>query len=168
MVEREAAERRARSRRVFLYIVLGLAIIGLAAGLVNLVYRTLNGLFAGGSTDLLRDIKWGLQAILVATPLLLYFLQAIKQDQRAGAEAVPAAKNVTVIADGDASGVLEGLAERLGYGVKVLRYKGPAVPPVNLSLAQLDEAARQVRQAAGSKIMLVIINNVIYVLPYQD
>ena len=164
----DAAERRARSRRIFLYIVLGLAIIGLAAGLVNLVYRILNVLFAGSSPEFIRDIKWGLQAILVAAPLLLYFLQVIRQDQRAGAEAIPAAKHVTVIANADTTGILEGLAERLGYRVTDLRYTGPAGPPVNLSPAQLDDAADRIREAAGPKVMLVIINNVINVLPYQD
>jgi hypothetical protein len=170
LVEQDAAERRTRSRRVFLYIILGVAIIALAAGLVNLIYRILTALFQGGSPDVLRDIKWGLQVVLVALPILLYFWQVIKQDQKAGAEAVaaPAPKQVTVIANGDPSGLAARLGARLGYPVKSLRYAGPPAPPVELDDLSVENTASLIEQAAGPKVMLVILNNEISILPYQD
>jgi hypothetical protein len=169
LVSGNQAERRTRSRRIFLYIVVGLAIIGLAAGLVNLIYRLLTVLFQGSSPDILRDIKWGLQAVLVALPVLIYFWQTLRQDGRAGAEAaVVTPKAVTVIARGDASGIASQLTDKLSYEVRALRYTGQEGVAVALSGPELDDIANQIQQSPGPRVMLVLINNQATVIPYSS
>jgi hypothetical protein len=169
LAEEAPSERRTRSRRIFLYVVLGIAIVALAAGSVNLIYRILTLLFQGSSPDMLRDIKWGLQVVLVSAPLLLYFWQVLRQDLRAGAEvAAPAPRQVTVIANGDAADLSARLGARLGYPVRTLRYTGPPAPPVALDDAALENTASLIQQTSGPRVMLVVLNNEISILPYQE
>ncbi len=168
LVDRDTAERRTRSRRVFLYVVLGVSVIALAAGLVTLISRLLNVALQGSSADWLRDISYSLPAVLVAVPLLLYFWNVLRADQRAGAEAVVTGRAVTLMAPGDAAALAARLSDRLGYKVKALRYKGDEPAQLALDDAGLEQLALQIEQAAGLKIMVLMTGDKISILPYEE
>lgn len=162
-------ERKARSRRVFLYVVLGAAVITLAADLVNIVYQLLNGLLLGwGGADILRASRWSLQTLLVAAPMLFYFWRTLRADQRLGAEAVAVQKTVTVLAAEDASDIISRLEARLGYRFKRLHYLGPAAEIPVVSEEALSQLANDVQAAPGTSVMLVVSQGNITVLPYQE
>ena len=164
------AERRARSRRIFLYIVVGAAIVMLAADLVNIVYQLLNGVLQGTfGAEVLRHSKWSLQTLVVAIPVLIYHWQILRQDQRLGAEAAVARKTVTVLASDRAADLVSRIEERLGYKVRQLHYLGemPDDFPM-LSDEEVSRLASDIQATPGTKVMLIAIGGRIMVLPYQE
>ena len=101
ILERTAAdgtvETRARSRRIYLYTVTGIAMAALAAALVNIIYQALANIMGTGNGNFLENIRWSLQALVVAAPLLWYHWQTIRRDGRRGAEAAIGQKTVTLL-----------------------------------------------------------------------
>ena len=164
------AERRARSRRIFLYVVLGAAVVTLAADLVNIIYQLLNGVLQGTfGADVLRHSKWSLQTLFVAIPVLMYHWRILRQDQRLGAEAAAVRKTVTVLVSDRAAGLVSQIEEKLGYKVHALRYLGqmPEDFPV-LSDEEVSRLAGDIQAAPSTKVMLVAGEGRILVLPYQE
>ena len=164
-----AVERGARSRRIFLYVVLGAAILALAADLVNIVYQVLNGLLQGTfGVEVLRRSKWSLQNLFIVVPLLLYFWRIIRQDQRLGAE-LAVRKTVTMLVSDRQAGLVSQIEEKLGYRVKTLHYVGqvPEEFPV-LSDEEVSRLAGDIQAAPGTKVMLVASAGKVMVLPYRE
>jgi uncharacterized membrane protein len=164
------AERRARSRRIFLYVVLGASVVTLAADLVNIVYQLLNGLLQGTSgVDILSYSKWSLQTVVVAVPVLVYHWQILRQDQRLGAEAEVVRKRVTVLVSDRAAGLVSRIEEKLSYKIHTLRYleQMPEDFPV-LSDEEVSRLAGDIQAAPSTKVMLVTSGGRILVLPYQE
>ena len=164
------AERRARSRRIFLYVVVGAAILTLAADLVNILYQLLNGLLQGTfGIEVLRLSKWSLQTVVVAIPVLMYHWQIMRQDQRLGAEAAAVRKAVTVLVSDSKVGLVSQIEEKLGYRVRWLHYVGqmPEDFPV-LSDEEVSRLAGDIQAAPSTKVMLVAAGGSILVLPYQE
>jgi uncharacterized membrane protein len=170
MAAKGVAERRASSRRIFLYVVVGAAIVTLAADLVNIVYQLLNGILQGTfGADVLRHSKWSLQTLVVAVPVLMYHWQILRQDQRLGAEAAAVQKTVTVLVSDRAAGLVSQIEEKLGYKVHTLRYLGqkPKDFPA-LSDKEVSRLADDIQAAPSTKVMLVAAGGKILVLPYQE
>jgi uncharacterized membrane protein len=164
------AERRARSRRIFLYVVLGAAIVTLAADLVNIVYQLLNGIFQGTfGADVLRHSNWSLQTLVVAIPVLVYHWQIMRQDQRLGAEVKAVQKTVTVLVSDKAASLVSQIEEKLGYKVRTLNYLGqmPEGFPV-LSEEEVNRLVGDIQATPSTKVMLIAVGGRIMVLPYQE
>lgn len=164
------AERRARSRRIFLYVVLGAAVVALAADLINIVYQLLNGIFQGTfGAEVLRHSKWSLQTLVVAVPVLMYHWQIMRQDQRLGAEVAAVRKTVTVLVSDRAAELVPQIEEKLGYKVRTLRYLGqmPEDFPV-LSEEEVDRLVSDIQATPSTKVMLIAAGGRIMVLPYRE
>jgi len=164
------AERGARSRRIFLYVVLGAAVIILAADSINIVYQLLNGMLQGRfGVDVLRHSKWSLQTLIVAVPVLMYHWQILRQDQRLGAEVAAVRKTVTVLVSDRAAGLVSQIEEKLGYKVRTLRYLGrkPKYLP-ELSAKEVSRLAGDIQAAPSTKVMLIATGGKILLLPYQE
>jgi hypothetical protein len=161
------AERRARSRRVFLYVVLGASILATVAALVNLVYMLLNAVLQGGAEDLLRSIKWSIQSLSVSIPVLVYFWSVIKADQKLGAEAVAAHKDVTLIVTDSGAALAKKLEAALGYRIKILRSLSE-MPYPDASDDEIASIANQIQSAPGRKLILVRGEIGWLPVPYQD
>jgi len=148
------AERTARSRRIFLYVLLGAPIIALAADMVNIVYQVLNGLLNGTlGVGVLHSMKWSLQTLFIAAPLLWYFWGVVRQDQRLGAEAA-VRKTVTLVLPEAAAESVTRLEEKLGYRVKAVYYlQGEAAQPPATD-EELARLAAAIQAAPGEKVML--------------
>ncbi len=161
-------ERGAGSRRVFLYAVLGIAMITLAADLVNIVYQLINGLLQGTfGVEVLRGSKWSLQTLIIPLPVLLYHWRILQQDRRFGAEAVQLRKRVTMIADESAADVVSRIEAKLNSRIRLLRQLGESPVPV-LSDEEIDRLVNDIQAAPGDKVMLVVTAGGIVVLPYED
>jgi hypothetical protein len=171
LLERDRpGESRARSRRIFLYVVLGISINTLAADLVIIIYQLLRGILEGlDAAEILRGLKWGLQTMVVAVPVLLYFWRTLRQDQRAGAEALARHKQVSVILPEGTAAFMERLEEILGYRVKELRSLLPApadyAPPGEDEIRKLAE---EIRLSGADKAVLVLAGSKWLFIPYQD
>jgi len=61
------------SRRIYLYVIIAAAIIGLAADLVNIIYQIMSNALSGNlGIAVLRDSKWSIHPLVIAAPLLAY------------------------------------------------------------------------------------------------
>ena len=163
-------ERRARSRRIYLYAIIGAAVVMLAADLVNIVYQLLNGLLAGNpGLEALRNMEWSLQTVFIAIPVLIYHLGVAKQDQLLGAESGAAAKKVTVLLSDNKSPAVLLLEQKLGYRVHRIRYTGQQARNVpQLSEGEADLLASEIRAAAAENVMLLLFEGNVTVLPYDE
>lgn len=164
------SEWRATSRRIFLYVIVGVAIVALVADMVNIVYQILSGVLNNNfGADVLRNAKWSLQTLIVMTVLLWYHWQILRADQRRGAEVIVTHKNVTLILNNRASNMTSLLESKLGFKIRVLYQAGvQAEPPVELPEEEINKAVNEIQTAPSNKIMLVALGGKLTVLPYQD
>ncbi len=170
VAENDVVELMARSRRIFLYLVVGVAIITLAADLVNIVYQVLNGLLQGTlGAEVLQGSKWSLQSLVVAAPVLWYHWRVLRQDQRFGAEKLQLRKTVTIIAGESAQDLVALIEQKLGAKLRRLSYLGqaPGDVPV-LSDEETDRLVSDIRAAPDDKVMVVIAGGKVMVLPYKE
>jgi hypothetical protein len=163
-------ERHARSRRIYLYVIIGASVVVLAADLVNIVYQLLNGMLSGNlGLETLRNMKWSLQTVFIAVPVLLYHLRVTMQDQQLGAETVAVRKKVTVLLSDNKSPVVLLIEQKLGYKVRRVRYAGqPAHNVPQLSDGEAEQLASGIRAAPSDKVMLVLFEGNVMVLPYEE
>jgi hypothetical protein len=163
-------ESGAMSRRIFLYAVLGIAIVTLVTDLVIIVYQVLNGLLQGTlGVTVWRNMSWGLQSLFVSLPVFIYHWRVLRRDQRLGAEELPLRKTVTLLAGEPAEDLVHRIEEKLGSRLQLLTYLGQAPEEIpDLSEEEIDSLISDIKEAPGSKVMLVVAGGRIMVLPYQD
>ena len=163
------AEGRAKSRRIYLYVIIGASIIALAAVLVNIVYQFLSGLLGGNfGLSVLQKSKWSIQSLLVAVPLLIYHWQIARDDQRRGAEAAAEHKTVTALIDNSARALIGPLEQQLGLKIRVMEYAGTPADTPTLSAEELVALGNQIKSSPAQTVMLVIHEGKMLVLPYQE
>lgn len=162
-------EFRSLARRIFLYTTIGIAIVALAAGLVNIVYQIISGVLDASSlVSILRDSRWSLQAILVAGPVLWYFWQVLKDDQRQGSEAVMTTKNVTLVVLDPDKIFSSMLTKALGYKINLLQVEGDKeAVPITPTEEEIITLAEQIKAEGSENIMVVEVDGKFHLLPYQ-
>ena len=163
-------EWRALSRRIFLYVIIGVSIITLAADLVNIIYQLLSGILQGNfGVNVLRSSKWSLQTLIVAVPLLWYHWQILRTDQHRGAESVVIRRNVILLADDRSGDLASRLENKLGFKIRLLYQVGqmseklPAPPD-----EEIDRLANEIQSSPSNKVMLVVLGGKVTALPYHD
>ena len=163
-------ERRARSRRIYLYVIIGASVVMLAADLVNIVYQLLNGLLSGNlGIEALRNAQWSLQTVFIAVPVLLYHLRIARQDQLLGAETGAVPKKVTVLLSDNKSPAVLLIEQKLGYKVRRVRYTGqPAYNVPQLSEGEAEQLASVIRAAPAGNVIVVLFEGNVMVLPYNE
>jgi len=163
------SEWRARSRRIYLYVIIGASIITLAADLVNIVYQFLSGLMAGNfGLAVLQKSKWSIQSLIVALPWLLYHWQIARHDQRRGAETATGYRAVSALIDSQSQELIGRLEKQLGTKIRVLEYSGTPTETPIFSNEDLVKLAAEIQSSPTQKVMLVIRNGKLEVLPYQE
>jgi hypothetical protein len=170
VAESDVAERIARSRRIFLYVIVGMAIITLAADLVNIIYQLLNGLLKGTfGAEVFRDSKWSLQSLVVAIPLLWYHWHVLRQDQRLGDKKLQLLKTVTILAGEPAQNLVSLIEEKLGSHIRRLGYlnQPPEDIPV-LSDEEVDKLVSDIQAVPSDKVMVIVAGGKVMVLPYKE
>ncbi len=163
-------EWRALSRRIFLYVIIGVSIITLAADLVNIIYQLLSGILQGNfGVIVLRSSKWSLQTLIVAVPLLWYHWQILRTDQRHGAELAVIRRNVTLLADDRTGELASRLENKLGFKIQVLYHVGQTTEILSvLPDEEIDRLANEIQSSPSNKVMLVVFGGKVITLPYQD
>ncbi|MDD2252424.1 MAG: DUF5671 domain-containing protein [Dehalococcoidales bacterium] len=162
-------EWQALSRRIFLYTVVGIAIIALTAGSVNIVYQVISGVLEStASVEVLRSSRWSLQAVLAATPVLWYFWQVLRADQRHGSEASIAKKDITLLVSDPNNTLSSALQAELGYKIRLLKTEpSPYDVPIIYSDEEIANLAGEIQSTPSEKIMLVAEGGRILLLPYR-
>lgn len=163
-------EWRARSRRTYLYVIIGVAIITLAADLVNIVYQLLNGLLQGTmGMEVFRGLRWSLQTLVVAVPVMLYHWRVLRQDQGPAEEKLAVPKAVTILAGKAEAELASRIEEKLGSRTVRLRFLGETAGDLPaLSDEDIDKLVGEIQAAPGDKVMLIATEGRIMVLPYQE
>ncbi|UCD08482.1 MAG: hypothetical protein JSU79_08995 [Dehalococcoidales bacterium] len=163
-------ERGARSRRIFLYAILGITIIASVTTLVIIIYQVINGILQGDfGTEFLRNIIWSLSGFLAAVPVLIYHWRILREDQKLGAERLHRRKRVNVIAGEEAEELVDRIEEKLGSRVRRLIYKGEveAGIPV-LTDEEIESLVNEIGLAEGESVILDITGGSIRLLPYGE
>jgi hypothetical protein len=163
-------EWRALSRRIFLYMIIGAAIVLLAADLVTIIYELLRDSLGNRfSANFLNDAKWGLQTLAVAAGLLWYHWQILRADQHRGAETMLTKRDITILADDRAGDLAVRLENKLGYKTHTLYLvgqTGAGLPA--LTGEEIERLVNEIQSAAAGKIMLVMLEGRITVMPYRE
>ena len=161
-------ERSALSRRIFIYGVLGVLALAALGSLIGFLFLLLRDLLEGTfSLDFLREGKWLLGVVLTAGALLPYYLQVLREDQRAGAETAPVKKSVTLVVgeqDHELAGRLE---EALSAPVRVMRVMSPETPVPAVSDEELEALVEQVRSAATDRVLVTTTDGAVRVFGYR-
>ncbi|MFC1948313.1 DUF5671 domain-containing protein [Chloroflexota bacterium] len=163
-------ERGARSRRIFLYAVLGFSIIAAVSTLVIIVYQVINGILQSDfGTDFMGNIVWSLSGFLTAGPVLIYHWRILREDQSHGAEKLHRRKRVNIIAGEEAGELVDRIEEKLGSRVRRLFYKGEvkAEIPV-LSDDEIESLVNDIGLAEGESVILDITGGSVRLLPYGE
>jgi hypothetical protein len=162
------AETGAVSRRVFLYGVVVIAILALVADLVFIIYRVLNSILQGQTgLEVLRIVEWAIGAVLAMAPVLAYHWRILMHERKAGAEPTGERKTVTLILPPSLAGVAASLETELGYRVKLMVASGDHLP-LGLAPEALDQMAAGIRSAPPGKVMVVMVDGALRIIPYQD
>jgi hypothetical protein len=163
-------EWRALSRRIFLYVIIGVSIITLAADLVNIIYQLLSGLLQSNfGVNVLHDSKWSLQTLIVAVPLLWYHWQILRTDQHRGAESVVVRRNVILLVDDRNRDLATRLENKLGFKIRTLYQVGQTVEsPSVLPDEEIERLVNEIQSSPSNKVMLVTTGGKTTVLPYQE
>jgi hypothetical protein len=161
-------EWRARSRRIFLYMVVVAAIIALVAGLVNIIYQILNGILQSKfGINVLRGSGWSIQTLVVAAPLLWYHWQFIRSEQHRGSETAAKHKTITLLAGAVADDIANRIADKLGYKIRVFYQTGAPESEFMLSDDEVAQLVDEIQSSAADNIMLVVSGNKLAVIPYE-
>jgi hypothetical protein len=158
----------ARSRRIYLYLTVIAATIALAVSLVWIVYQLLIGILRGPASDILANVRWSLQILFIAAAVLYYHFQVVRQDQRSGAEKAAVHKSVSILAGESARGLVARIEKRLSFRPNILSYLGPLEEPPSVSDEDIDKLMLDIQSAPGTKVMLVISDGKISVLPFAE
>jgi ABC-type multidrug transport system fused ATPase/permease subunit len=163
------SEWRALSRRIFLYVIVGVSIIMLAADLVNIIYQLLQGMLQSNlATNYLHNAKWSLQTLIVAALLLWYHWQLLRTDQRRGVEAVVVRKSVTLLADDRTGDLASRLESKLGFKIRMLYQAGQTGGEITaFPEEEIDRVSNEILSAPSNKVMLVVIGGKMTVFPYH-
>jgi hypothetical protein len=137
---------------------------------VNIVYQLLRGILQGNlAANFMHASKWSLQTLIVTAALLWYHWQVLRADQRRGAESVVIRKTVTLLGDDRAGDLAGRLESKLGFKVRALYQVGQTgekIPPPPDE--EIERLVNEIQSAASNRVMLVLHDGKVMVLPYQD
>ncbi len=162
-------DRQALSRRTFIFVVFGVAVLATLASGSTFLFMLLDAVFERRlSTEVLDGGKWALGVTLTAGMLSAYHWQVLKEDRAAAPEPEPApaavAKQVTVAAGPRAAALVDAIAAAIGTGVTTWERQDDAGAP-ELDAQAIEAIADRIRAAPGDRVLLVIGADGVQVIP---
>ncbi|MDD5435051.1 MAG: DUF5671 domain-containing protein, partial [Nitrospira sp.] len=160
---------RAASRRIYLYAVIGISIIILVAGLVNIVYQVLNGIL-GGNFDIgvLRDSRWSIQLIVIGTPILWYHWLILRTDQKTGAEVKELRKTAILVTDTAGDSLTNRLQEKLNMRIRTFYRLDQQAEPVQISDEELDSLITEMQSTPADRFLIMVRAGKASLVPYRE
>lgn len=167
-------ERGVLSRRVFIYGILGVAVLFTLGNLVALLFMFLSSLLEGRlSVQALQDARWSIGMLLMAGVISAYYWLVLQEDRRLmpsaeGPGAPPVVKAIISLASEAAQPQVRQLEARLGYSIRRWqRLDSPSGAP-SLSEDELNAIGERIAQAPGNRVLLSIDASGVRVIPYQE
>lgn len=162
-------ERQALSRRTFIFVVFGVAVLATLASGSTFLFMVLDAAFESRlSSEVLDGGKWALGTTLTAGVLSFYHWQVLKEDRAAAPEpeVAPAAvaKQVTAVAGPRATALVDAIAAAAGAVVTTWARQDDAGAP-QLDAPAIEAIAERVRAAPGERVLLVIDADGVQVIP---
>lgn len=162
-------ERQALSRRTFIFVVFGVAVLATLASGSTFLFMLLDAAFESRlSSEVLDGGKWALGTTLTAGVLSFYHWQVLKEDRAAAPEpeVAPAAvaKQVTAVAGPQATALVDAIAAAAGAVVTTWARQDDAGAP-QLDAPAIEAIAERVRAAPGERVLLVIDADGVQVIP---
>jgi hypothetical protein len=166
----DVGERGARSRRIYLYAILGISIIAAVTTLVLIVYQLINGILQGDfDMEFKQIIIWSLSVFLVALPVLVYHWRVLREDQKLGAEKPVRKKRVNVIGGDEADELVDRIEDALGYHVRRLRYTGESAGDIPApGDDEIEKLVDDIGLATGKGVIIDTTGGRITLLPYEE
>ena len=169
-------ERSALSRRVFIYLVLGAAVLASLGNLSAALFMFFRDLLEGQiSAQLLQDIKWSIGALLTAGAVSVYYWLVLGEDRRAlpapqepSTGKPPVRKTVIALAAEAARPLLKRIEAQLGVPVRLWQRLDPDAEVPTLSEEELRATQERVAQAPGDRVLLTIDASGVRVVPYRE
>ena len=169
-------ELAALPRRVFVYLVFGVAVLIGLGSLITVLFLVLKGVLeADVSIAILQNAKLPLGMALVAGAIGVYHWLVLQEDRRALADApvetgdeIRAPKYVIALVPGAAQPVIRRLEEKLGTAIRTWQRLDTEGMIPNLTDEDLDDARRRIGDAPGERILLTMDASGINVAPYRE
>jgi hypothetical protein len=167
-------ERRALSRRLFIFLVLGVGVLVLLGSVSTLLYQVLRDfLDVGLNAGTARDVRVPLSIVVGTLVFLPYYWRVYMDDRRADPEEHlapserPRRKQVSVLVARNDSEFLNALEDSLGYRVTRLHWSDADAAQQSLDATQAQAVAERVAQSAGARVIIVPMQDGLRVLSYE-
>ncbi len=171
------AERGALSRRVFIYLIFGLAIILTLVNLSIVLFELFDALLGKGSGNIIWNVRWSLAMLVAAGAASGYYWAVLSEDRRALAQAQPPAteavepkmaaqKQVIVLLGVNDMSLVQRLQAALGYDVQVWQRVPPVPAAPALDEAALAALAQTIGAAASGRVLVEVDAAGVKVTPY--
>ncbi|MCH8350478.1 MAG: hypothetical protein IIB29_09520 [Chloroflexi bacterium] len=179
-VQRDAGagllERSALSRRIFIYLVLGIAVLAALGNLSALLFMFLRDLLEGQlSGQLVQDTKWSIGALLIAGAVSVYYGLVLREDRRAlpapeepSTGTPPVRKAVIALATEADRPLLRRMEAQFGIPVRFWQRLDPDAEAPTLTDEELRATQERIAQAPGDRVLLTIDASGVRVVPYRE
>ena len=162
-------ERSARSRRIYVFGVVGVAIFALLVSLTVVLYQVFQAVLGLElSRSLLRDMDWALGMALASAAVAYYHFLVLREDQATLPEAAPVrrARQVVLVAPGNAA-TLVGDLERI-EGVRVRAWRRADDDSNALSPERRDALLEAVAAADADRLLAIVARGDFELVPYVE
>jgi hypothetical protein len=172
LASEEPTERTNVSRRVLVYGVVIVGSLACLGSLSYLLFLVLNAVLEDNvSLTLLSDARWSMGVIGASGLVVPYYWLVLREDRRAqpqpAARPLARQKSVTVLMPEDGTVLLAQIERALGGKVRVLHRLNRSEAISELSAGDLRVIARQVSQATGSRVLLLVEASGVQVYAYR-
>ena len=170
------AERSAFSRRTFIYLVLGAAVLAALGNLSAILFMFLRDLLEGQlSAQTAQNIKWSVGVLLTAGAISMYYWLILREDRRAlpqpeepSAGAIPVGKAVIAMATEAAQPLVRRLEAQLGINVRLWQTLDPDAEVPTVTDEELRAIHERIAEAPGDRVLLTIDASGVRVVPYRE
>jgi len=160
---RDPAERAMQSRRVYLFVVFGIAVLATLISGSIVLFRLLEAMLDGDlRLEVFDSVKYGFGVVVSAALIGGYHWQILKED-RATEEGLPpeqrtqraVAKRITAVASSEARAVVAAIATAAGARTTYWDRRNEAGAPT-LDDTQVAALAAQVTSAPGDEVLVIV------------
>jgi len=176
-----AAERSSQPRRVFLFVIFGLAVLVVLVDLTIVLFQLFEGVLDGTlSAQILSDTRWSIALILVAGVFGAYYWLVLREDQQSLSLTSEAAGGVvttatlpvrqrTVVVVTPAGG--ENLARRISAieGVRVRNWQRlDTGSPISVNDEAFEAVRERILTADADHLLVILRDGSLDVVPYEE
>lgn len=168
-------ERTALSRRIFIYVVLGVAVLVTLGSLSALLFTFFQDVLEGTlSLDVLRGGKWSVGMLLMAGAISYYYWLVMREDRglapppEALALERPARKAVVALVSEAGLPFVRALETRLGYPVRRWVRPEPGLGAPEATDEALADAERRIAEAEGGRVLLTVDASGVVAVAYRE